>query len=188
MPLVSARSLDPGFAIYNTSACLSALCHFTGAAITSRRKFRLRRTATWLAAAYMGSMAAIGLVIGLALTGWTPAFFIDGQGGTQLRSLVVGMAVAFFLVTAGLLWQSNHRVASLFLYWYALGLVLVAVGLAGSLVIAVRDSPLQWVTRFTQGLGMVYMGVAVLASAGEGNAREFDCRRWRKPGGRMSSW
>ena len=51
-----------------------------------------------------------------------------------------------------------------------MGLALLAAGLAGSLLIAVWDSPLQWVTRTTQVLGTVYMCVAGLATAREGGA------------------
>ena len=119
----------------------------------------------WLKATYAGGVAAMGLVIWATFTGRMPVFFIDGQGGTLLRSLVVSTAVALFVLTAGLLWQTNRRTASPFLYWYALGLVLLAAGLTGSMVIAVKDSPLQWVTRFTQVVGTVYMCVAVLAAA-----------------------
>ncbi len=164
MPAGIARSTGTGFAIYNTSVLLSALCHFTGVAITSRRKTRLRRSAAWPTAAYAGGTTAMGLVIWLALTGRMPVFFVDGQGGTLLRSLVVSTAVALFILTAGLLWQTNRRAPAPFLYWYAAGLLLVAIGLAGSMAIAVKDSPLQWGTRFTQGLGLVYMCVAVLGS------------------------
>jgi hypothetical protein len=48
MPSGVARSTSMGFAIYNTSILLSALFHFAGVAISSRRKTRLRRSATWL--------------------------------------------------------------------------------------------------------------------------------------------
>ena len=171
MPAAFARSSDTAFAIYNTSALLGALCHLSGVVMTFRRKIRLRRSATWLTVFYAGGTAVMGLVIWAAFAGWMPVFFIDGQGGTLLRSLVVSTAVTLFVLTAGLLWQTNRRTASPFLHWYALGLVLLAAGLAGSLVIAVRDSPLQWVARFTQVLGTVYMCVAVLASAREGSAK-----------------
>ena len=127
-------------------------------------KIRLRRPAAWLTAAYAGGMAAMGLLIWAAVTGRMPTFFIDGHGGTLPRSLVVGTAVALFLLTAGLLWQTNRRRPAPFLFWYALGLALVAAGLAGSLAIALRDSPLQWVTRCTQVLGTLYMCAAVLGS------------------------
>ncbi len=170
MPITFARSADAAFAIYNTSALLGALSHFAGVALTSRRKIRLRRSGVWLAATYAGGMAAMGLVIGAAFAGWMPVFFIDDQGGTLLRSVVVSTAVALFVLTAGLLWQTNRRVASPFLFWYALGLVLLAAGLAGSMLIAVRDSPLQWIARLTQVVGTVYMCVAVLAVARKSSA------------------
>ena len=156
------RGLDTGFAIYNTSVLLSALCHFTGVVVTSRRKLRMTHTAAWLIAATVGAMAAMGLVVWGAFAGRMPAFFIDGQGGTLLRTLVVSGAAALFLLTAVLLWQTNRRAAAPFLYWYALGLVLLAAGLTGSMAIAVQDSPLQWVTRYTQVCGTIYMCVAVL--------------------------
>jgi len=69
MPFGVARSTGAGFAIYNTSVLLSALCQFIGVAITSRRKARLRFSAAWLTAAYAGGASAMGLVIWLALTG-----------------------------------------------------------------------------------------------------------------------
>jgi PAS domain S-box-containing protein len=165
MPFTFARSSDTAFAIYNTSALLGALCHFMGVAVTSRRKIRLKRPIAWLTAAYAGGAAVMGLVICVAFAGWMPVFFIDDQGGTVVRSLVVSTAVALFVLTAGLLWQTNRRIASPFLRWYSLGLFLLAAGLAGSMLIVVRDSPLQWVARFTQIIGTIYMCVAVLASA-----------------------
>ena len=170
MPIAFARSSDMAFAIYNTSVLLSAWCHFAGVAMTSWRKIPLARSAAWLVAAYASGTAVMGLVIWAAFAGRMPVFFIDGQGGTLLRNLVVSGAVAFFLLTAGLLWQANRRAASPFLCWYALGLVLLSAGLAGSMAIAVKDSPLQWVARFTQFIGAVYMCVAVLATLGESGA------------------
>jgi len=165
MPLVPGQGLNQGFAVYNTSVLLSALCQCIGVAIASRRKVPLMRTAAWLTSAYLGGIGLMGLVIWGALTNRMPVFFIDGQGGTLLRSLAVSAAVALYLLTAGLLWRMHRRSPSPFLFWYALGLALLATGLAGSMVIAVRDSPLQWVTRSTQVFGVVYMCIAALASA-----------------------
>ena len=173
MPIGFARSSDTAFAIYNTSALLGALCHFAGVAMTSRRKIRLSRSAVWVTIAYAGGTAVMALVIWCAFAGRMPDFFIDGQGGTLLRSLVVSTAVALFALTAGLLWHTNRRSESPFLYWYALGLVLLAAGLTGSMAIVVKDSPLQWVARLTQVVGMVYMCVAVLAAARKINAKEI---------------
>ncbi|MBI5589337.1 MAG: GAF domain-containing protein [Deltaproteobacteria bacterium] len=170
MPAGAARNTSAGFAIYNTSVLLSALCHFSGMVITSRGWIRPRYSAAWLTAAYAGSTAAMGLVIWLALTGRMPVFFIDGQGGTLLRTLMVSQAVVLFLLTAGLLWRAKLHTSSAFFHWYAQGLVLVAAGLTGSMLIVLTDSPMQWVTRFTQSFGIVYMCLAVLSSATESSA------------------
>ncbi len=156
--------MSAGFAVYNTSTLLGALCHFTGVVVASRRKIRATRAVPWLIVAYAGSMAVMALIVRLAFTGRMPAFFVEGQGGTLLRTVVVGLAVMLFLVTAGILRQTNRHKPSPFLQWYALGLVLLATGLGGSALIAIVDSPLQWVTRSTQFVGTLYMVFAVLAS------------------------
>ena len=169
MPFAFARSTSAAFAIYNTSALLAALCHLAGVAIAARRKNRLEPSAARLAAVYAGAAAVVGLVIGAAFAGWMPVFFIDGQGSTLLRTLVVGAAVALFFLTAVLLWQTNRRAPSPFLFWYSLGLMLLALGLGGSVLIAVRDSPLQWAARITQNLAMFYMcGAALVSMRGSG--------------------
>jgi PAS domain S-box-containing protein len=170
MPLAAGQSLNQGFAAYNTSVLLSSLCHFTGAASISRFDIHLKRKSLWLAAAFTVCIAVMGLVIWSAFTGRMPVFFVDGRGGTHVRSLVVGAAVALFALTAGLLWRANRRSASPFLFWYALGLILLATGLAGSMAIAIKDSPLQWVTRSTQVLGIIYMCIAVLTLARKSGA------------------
>ena len=165
--LVLARGLNPYFALFNTSVLLASVCFFSGVAITSQCAIRLQRPVRWLAGFYAGGAAVMGLVILATLTGRMPLFFIDGQGGTLLRNLVVGASIVLYILTAVLLLRTNRRAASPFLYWYALGLLLAAIGMTGYLVIALKDSPLQWVTRFTQTLGAIYICVAVLTTVRE---------------------
>jgi PAS domain S-box-containing protein len=172
-PLAPAQSQDIGFAIYNTSVLASAMCHFTGAVITSRRKIRLTHPATWFTVAYFISISLMGLLTWAAFTGRMPGFFIEGQGGTFLRSLIISISVTLFGLTSALLFQANRRTALPFFRWYSLGLILVAVGLAGSMLITLKDSPLQWVTRSTQVLGLVYMCIAILTSMAESSAEGF---------------
>jgi len=184
MPKAFAYSSNAAFAIYNSSVLLSALCHFAGVTISTRRTFRLKHSATLLAGVYMGGMAVMGLIIWAAFTNRMPIFFIENQGGTLLRSLMIGASVIFFILTAGILWSTNRRAASPFLYWYALGLTLLSTGLAGSMLIAVTDSLLQWVTRTTQFIGAAYMYVAVLVSTRKNKTRELPLTKveetWRE--------
>jgi PAS domain S-box-containing protein len=186
MPSGLARGTDTGFAVYNTSILLSALCQFAGVAAAFRRKTRLSHTAAWLTAAYAGGASAMAVVVWLAFTGRMPAFFVEGQGGTPLRNAVVSLAAALFAATAGLLWRADRRAPSAFLRWYALGLVLLATGLAEGMTISVTDSPLHWAARLTQTLGLVYTCIAVLASSRETGVREISLAEvlgaWGKSG------
>ncbi len=165
------QSLDTGFAIYSTAVFLSALCHLAGVALTARRRIRLETPARWLAASHAASIALMGMLIWAAVSGRMPTFFIAGQGGTLLRNTTVGAAVVLFVLTAALLWELNRHSPSPFLHWYALGLMLLAIGLSGSMLIAVGNSPLQWATRCTQTIGTVYMCLAGLASGRDHEAK-----------------
>lgn len=156
-----SRSQNSDFAIHSIAMLLSALCQFVGVSVMSPRRILVVRPLWWLIIAYTSSVLIMGAVVGMTFMGWVPVFFVEGQGVTALRDLVVGGAVFLFGVTAGLLWHSGGPGRSPFLGWYALGLVLFAIGLAGSLLIVVGYSPLLWVTRCTQILGAIYMSVAV---------------------------
>jgi len=169
----ASRSLNLNWTIYNSAFLLSALCHVAGVAGASRGRIRPDQAFAWLAAAYLGGLVAVALVAWAAFTGSLPAFHIAGRGGTLLHGLVVGLTAGLFLLSAGLLWQNHRRAPSPFLAWYALGLVLIASGLAGSLFIAAGDSPLQWVTRTARALGTVYLCVAVLVQRRGGGAEAW---------------
>jgi PAS domain S-box-containing protein len=168
-----SRGPNQSFAIYNTSLLLTAVCHLSGVVIASRRRVHADRAAMVLWTTHMAGVALVALVVWGSLTGRMPAFFIVGHGGTLLRSITVSVSVALFIVTAGLLWQANSRAGSPFLYWYALGLGVLATGLFGSMLIVLEDSPLQWVTRITQTLGTLYLCVAGVISFRDRSAGVF---------------
>ena len=154
-----AQNASAGYAIYNTAVLLAALCHWAGVAGLARPQ--LQHRARWLTAVYAGGAMVLELVIWAALTGRYPVFFIDGLGGTWVRSLVMGAAALLFLWTATRLWQAHRATPTPFLQWYALGLGLLTTGLVGGMAIVVRDSPLQWAGILTQCAGLLYMAVAV---------------------------
>ena len=68
-----ARSSDTSFAIYNTGALLSALCHLAGVALGAWRGTRVTRPVAWLAVVYGAGAAMIGLVAYFAFTGRIPS-------------------------------------------------------------------------------------------------------------------
>ena len=136
----------------------------------------MREASLWLAAAYTVALGCVGLVTLSALAGWTPTFFVQGQGGTPLRHLVLGSATAMFVLTAVLLKGASRRPLSAFLYWYTLALGLIAVGLFGIMIESVHAGPLSWTGRTAQFLGGAYMLIAAIASVRE--SRVWGIPRW----------
>ena len=162
---VASRSLDWNWAIYDSAFLLSGLCHFLGVATPPRHRIGPGQVAAWLAAAYAGGLAAVSLLCWGAVTGSLPAFYVAGLGGTLTRTVILIATVGLFALAAGLLWLAYRRAPSPFLYWYALGLAIIAAALAGSMLIAAVDSPLQWTTRAARALGTVYLCLATLRVA-----------------------
>jgi PAS domain S-box-containing protein len=156
--------------IHNNCVCLSALCHLAGVVLALRSQQSLRVPGLWLWAAYTGALGVVGLVTAATVVGWTPMFFVQGEGGTLLRSLVLGTAAALFLLTAVLLWTLGLRPRSAFSYWYAHALTLIAAGLCGVLLESSHGNALSWAGRAAQYMGGVFMLVAALASVRESRA------------------
>jgi PAS domain S-box-containing protein len=151
--------------IHNLGVWLSALFHLAGASVLLSSKPAVRVPAAWLSAAYVGAFGAVGVIALLALHGYTPAFFVPGEGGTLLRQLVLSSAIGMFLLTA--LLTGRQGPSSAFTDWYALALIAIAVGLLGILLQSTIGGLLPWVGRTALYLGGVYMLLAALASVRE---------------------
>jgi PAS domain S-box-containing protein len=159
--------------IHNSCVWLAGLCYLTGVVLSFRPSSAMPATGLWLAGAYSLAVVAVGAVTLVAVEGWTPPFFIQGEGGTLIRQVVLGSAIAMFLITALLLMAGYRRSASSFTYWYSLALVLIATGLFGVMLQASAGSLLGWTGRAAQFLGGVYMLFAAIASVRETRAWEL---------------
>jgi len=160
---VVVQRINPTITLHNLGVLAAALCHFAG--LLWRR--RLARPRHWLVLGYAAALLTAALLVGAALAGWTPVFFVQGQGGTPLRQVVLLLAVALFAWVAGQLIYKFRRHGGAFYYWYGLGLALVATGLVGVLLLTVQGGVLGWVNRLTQYLGSAYLLVAALMVARE---------------------
>jgi len=157
----------PPVVIHNTCVWISAGCHLAGVIISLGSTRKLRAGRLWLAGGYVAALGAVALVALLALAGWLPTFFVQGQGGTMVREMVLGSAVAMFAFTAILLWTGSRGAVSAFTQWYVLALALIAVGLFGVMVQASTGTLVGWTGRAAQFLGGAYMLVAAFASRRE---------------------
>ncbi len=152
--------------VHNGCALLSGACHAAGA-VAARRPRRTVRDVDGLAATALGAGVLVpALIAGAALEGLTPTFFVQGEGGTPVREVVLGAAVVLFAAAAALLGVRRPALTR-FTRFYALALALVAAGLAGVLFEPTFGGVLGWTARATQYLGGVYMLVAAVVSVRE---------------------
>jgi PAS domain S-box-containing protein len=156
--------------VHNLGAFTSAGCHLAGVIASLGLRRRLRATAVWVPSAYLASLVAVALISLAAREGWTPAFFVQGAGGTVLRQWVISLATVMFGLAAALLWATARGGGTVFGRWYALAMGLVAVGLLGVMLQSSVGSWVGWIGRISQYLGGVYMVVAALLAMRESRA------------------
>lgn len=167
---VARGDINSGITIYNSCVWLSALCHLAGVLLLRYPRQTLSPKALWLPAGYVLAIGAVALIALAGAAGWLPLFFVQGQGGTPLRQIVLGSAIVMFAFTAFLLGARSRRPPSAFAYWYALGLSLIGLGLLAVMPQSHMGGIVGWVGRGSQALGGSYMLVAALASVRESNA------------------
>jgi signal transduction histidine kinase len=159
--------------VYNSCVWLSGLCHLAGVLVSLRSRRSLSPAALWLPVAYALAVGAVVLVALAALAGWIPPFFLEDRGRTPVHQVVLFSAAVMFSFTALLLDATRRRPASGFVHWYALALLLMAIGLFGVMLQTYHASILGWTGRATQSLGGLYLLGAAIASVRES-------RVWRR--------
>jgi PAS domain S-box-containing protein len=167
-------NLGQGVTLFNIAMFLGGFCQLIGAA---QAHFPIvPRPATQqkvLVVVALGlSVLAIGAINLLTSRGIFPNFWTDA-GSTPIRDVVLGAAAVQFLLAAVLIGGLYRVVREKFLYWYALGLVLLGLGLFGLLLIQDLNSLLAWASRGTHYMGGLYLLWAVLSLNRHG--------RWQLP-------
>ena len=160
---VSHGDANINVTIFNTSILLAGLCHLAG----TRPQRVLRAKPLWLGAGCALTLGTLWLVSHAALMGWLPVFFIPSHGGTPVRYLVLISAITMFVLSAGLLKVSQRTAHLPFTSWYALALLLLAVGLFGVMIQLSLGCVVNWLSRAAQWLGGIYLLFAAFASLRE---------------------
>lgn len=160
--------INIGITVYNTGVLFSGICHVLAAAALVVESRVSRHAILTLSATYALVLTVTGLLTYAAAKGLTPVFFVQGIGPTPLRQAVTGTAIGVHVVSGIIIALVSGRFHWLFGRWYALSLLMIAIGLFGILIISHVGSPLGWSGRAAQYVGGVYMLVAVLAAAREG--------------------
>jgi PAS domain S-box-containing protein len=161
---------DVMVAIHNLGSWLSAACHAASAWLLVRPRRPLGARRAWLLSANLAVIAALTLLTALALTGALPVFFVQGQGGTAVRQVVLGSASALLGATALFQLHVSRARGSSFARVYGLALGLWSLGLLAVLVQTSVASAIGWVGRLAQIGGCLYMLGAAIAAVRETGA------------------
>ena len=91
-----------------------------------------------------------------------PPFFISGTGGSLIRELIIGASVIFTFLAGLMILIEYYHSKSLFLYFYGLGILLISIGMFGTLFIITTLTSIFWVSRSIQLIGGIYILIATL--------------------------
>ncbi len=162
---VSPKDANGQITIFNICALMMASCHVAGVVISFRPVGLKENQNLWLAVAYALALLATLVVAVWFKSGAIPRFFIEGKGGTPVRQIVFGSAMAMLAVTSALLAHRHSRAPTAFLFWYSPGVALLAAGLFGVMIQSAHGNLPSWAGRATQWLGGIYMLIAGLKGA-----------------------
>ncbi len=152
--------------VHNLGLCCSTLCHLF-AAILGRQERTFGNPGGALAVALSTAfIVVLGILFG-AQQGWWPTFFVQGSGGTPVRTGVLATTVAMLLSTAVLMASQRQSAQSPFLRPYYLGLLLLAISAVGLMLLSVTGTLLGWTVRAAQYAGGLYMLIGAIAGTRE---------------------
>jgi PAS domain S-box-containing protein len=156
--LLVTRDANEGVTISNVGYWLAALCHLSGALLSSRPGRILRAPpALWLGAAYALALGATGLLTLSVLEGRLPLFFVQGEGGTPVRDMTLSSSILMFVLAALHMRLEAGSPSASFRAWYCTALLLIAIGLFGMLIQDSRNTALDWACRAAIYLSGLYM-------------------------------
>ena len=160
--------------VHNIAAWGSSLCYLAGAAMLERWRTRVSQRLSRLAAAYACALAAALAIVLMARANEIPLFFIQGQGGSLQRQLILGSAIFALALTTSLLRGSALRAQpagkpgqndlSPFFEWFILALLMFAASYVGLMLANVFGGLLSWVGQTCQFVAGIYLLLAALAA------------------------
>lgn len=161
--LAANISVNDNVAIFNVGALFSGGLQLLGAIITltgsipsgsSSRKTKL----------LIGYSSVVGFLVAvstLVLLGMSPVFFTTAP--TLTRQWVIGTAILFFAVSSIIFAWQYIKLRSQIVYYYALALALIAIGLLGTAMYKTPNALFNWTARLAQYLSGFYFLVGVLS-------------------------
>ncbi|WP_243368537.1 ATP-binding protein [Fundidesulfovibrio soli] len=164
---------DPNISvtIHNITIFLTSLACALSVILTIKKNVLTVETRRWriasLACAYPGLVLLTLLIEHAAQQGAFPPFFIQGEGPTHLRGVILLCTIILLAFTGSMSMLSHVRTGFAFPYWFGLGILLFVIGIFGIFFQTSLGSALNWTSRCAQFLGAAYFLFAILAARQE---------------------
>ncbi len=156
--------------LHNCSVLIAGLLHLFGAVSTlagARMKQDVHGRVSRLFLVNSGILILMFLLTFGAVQEKLPVFFVQGQGPTLLRQIVLGTAIISFLISGFLFLKLYSNSRSRFFYWYAMALFLITIGLFCVFIQKSFGDPIGWLGRTAQYLAGLYLIATVFRGARE---------------------
>ncbi len=121
-----------------------------------------RERLTILLLTIIGSIIFYIIFTLISLQNILPPFFIQGEGSTPLRQIILVSDALLFITSGSIIYYYYLKTRSVLHYWLALGLFLIFLVLIGNLLVIAVGTPLNWTLRITQLLSGIYLFIAAL--------------------------
>jgi PAS domain S-box-containing protein len=160
--------------IHNLGCLMAAISLFIGTLVLLMNNSSSLRPQpglrSWLV--LTGSGLAVVLIALLAFLSLLPTFFLAGSSPTLLRQIVLILAALLFCISTVVVFLVYNRSKGNFLFWYATGLVLITLGLLVLPFYLEYGDPLNWLGRFYQYSGFLYLAIAILVLVRETRSKK----------------
>jgi PAS domain S-box-containing protein len=158
--------------VHNVGSLLGGLCHLGGVSMLlfsrSAGAQPSRRTAALTCGMGYAASALFLLAVSLlTIKGSFPTFFVQVQGPTAIRQVILAVAAIAYALSAILLVSLHAQTRMIFLSLYSNGLFLTAIGLGVVLSERSVGSLLSWIGRASQYAGSAYFVAAMLVGIRE---------------------
>ncbi len=168
--------------VHNIGALLGGSCHFLSGSEAVRKKFdeiEMINSLGNVVIFYLLMLAVPIFVATASLADMTPTLFVSGpEGGpTSLRQYILLAAVILYAVSAVRFVGTYRRSGEIFFYWYALALLLIAIGLGAFFLQKSVGSLIGWTGRISQYLAGFYFLLVVYEAMRSAKRKGFSAEK-----------
>jgi PAS domain S-box-containing protein len=184
------NSLNVSVTIFSIGALLAAVLHILGPAQSTEKyssRYSMKKFPRQsIAILFYSGIAVFFVILSVAaIRGLFSPFFVAGQGYTPIRWAIITAYIILFFTSVSLYARLYYSSKESFLYWYSLGLAIIAVGLTLA-PLSTPGDPLNWLGRIAQYLGSIYFLIAAVSALKEARAKGMGLAQklsniWREP-------